>query len=264
MTAAAGLNPDIKAQRFAAEFTRFIDQESVRWSIRAHGILNAEGGRAARAYAMTGQESAALGQVLDTQWLGYLERTWLSTVPRAGALTEELLVKAGTPDIFLQATVRWLRLNAAQRVTGISDTSRDEIGNQIRIGVSKGESRQEIAARITKHRRSISPERALTIGRTEVHAAANYGSLIAAAEVRVPMNKIWVAVGDAHTRDTHRSAQGQRASLADPFRVGGYSLMHPGDSSMGAPAHEIVNCRCVTSYEVARPERAPARPRRVA
>ena len=178
-----------------------------------------------------------------------------------GELVSDLIVKAAPPDLFIQATVNWLKFNGAERVRNITDTSRAEIGNQIRIGVSKGEGRQQIADRIVKHRRSITPERAQTIARTEVHTAANYGSLVAAREVRVPMRKVWVAQADGRTRASHAAAAGQEQPLAAAFTVGGYRMMHPGDSSMGAPAALIVNCRCVMSYDVAR---RLARPRRAA
>ena len=260
MSATAGLTPDIKSSRFVREFSTFVERESVRWTPRARALLLIEGRRASEAYEEDG-EAAALASVADAPWRAYIDRVWLATVPRAGELVNDLLVKAGPPDIFLQATVRWLRLNAGDRVEGITQTSRDEIGNQIRIGVSKGESRDEIAARIVKHRRSIAPERAQVIARTEVHTAANYGSLVAAADVRVPMRKVWVAQADGRTRATHAAAAGQERALADMFTVGGYLLGFPGDSSHGAPAALIVNCRCVMSYQV---ERRPARPRRAA
>jgi Phage Mu protein F like protein len=259
MATAAGLALDTKTARLAREFSGLIEREAARWAPPARQRLNAEGWRAADAYKDEGTEQAALAAVVDPPWRAYIDRVWLATVPRAGELVERWLLKAGPPDVFLQATVRWLRLNGAQHVQWITDTSRDEIGNQIRIGVSKGEGRDQIAARIVKHRRSISPERAQVIARTEVHAAANYGSLVAAGEVNVPMKKIWVARSGA--RPTHASASGQLRPLADDFTVGGYALAFPGDSSKGAPASITVNCRCVLSYEV---ERRPARPRRAA
>ena len=260
MAATADLAIDIKSARFVREFSTFVERESVRYTPRARALLAIEGRRASEAYEEAG-EAAALASVADAPWRAYLDRVWLATVPRAGELVNELLVKAGPPDIFLQATVRWLRLNAGDRVEGITQTSRDEIGNQIRIGVQKGEGRQQIADRIVRHRRSIAPERAVTIARTEVHAAANYGSLVAAADVRVPMKKVWVAQADGRTRATHAAAAGQTRDLADLFTVGGYLLGFPGDSSRGAPAKEVVSCRCVMSYQV---ERRPARPRRAA
>ena len=249
------------AARLGAQFARFIEREIARWVRPAAALLDREGTRAAVAYGLTGSEGAALDEVSETEWLRYLERVWLSVTPRSGEFMSdaiEPMKAAKPPDPFMQAAVSHLRMNGAERVKGITQTSKDEIGNQIRIGVQKGESRQQIADRITKHRRSITPERAMTIARTEVHAAANYGSLIAAELVSVPMYKFWIARPDA--RDSHAAASGQRRSLDAAFMVGGYPLMHPGDSSMGAPAGLVVNCRCVLTFEV----RRAARPRRAA
>ena len=246
------------AARLGAQFARFIESEIARWVRPAAAILEREGARAAAAYEQTGYEAEALEAVSEVEWQRYIERVWLSTVPRAGAFFGEMFNPAPPEpkaaaasfdtDFFLQAAVDWLRAYAAERVESITDTSRDEIGNQIRIGVQKGESRKQIAERIVKHRRSITPERAMTIARTEVHAAANFGSLTAAQQVNAPLNKFWIARPDA--RDTHAAAGGQRRTLDAAFTVGGYSLKHPGDSSMGAPAREVINCRCVISFEI--------------
>ena len=62
--------------------------------------------------------------------------------------------------------------------------------------------------------------------------------------------KVWDDTGDGATRPSHRHADGQKVSIDQPFTVGGYRLMYPGDSRMGAPAEETINCRCAVRYEV--------------
>lgn len=57
--------------------------------------------------------------------------------------------------------------------------------------------------------------------------------------------KKWISFLDGKTRDSHVSANGQVQLLDAPFSVGNSLLMFPQDSSMGASAKEIVNCRCV-------------------
>lgn len=56
--------------------------------------------------------------------------------------------------------------------------------------------------------------------------------------------KEWDASGDARTRATHADADGQVKPINEPFIVGGALLNFPGDSSLGAPASEVVQCRC--------------------
>lgn len=62
--------------------------------------------------------------------------------------------------------------------------------------------------------------------------------------------KVWDASGDSKTRETHALADGQRVPIDQPFTVGGYQLMHPGDSSLGAPARETIQCRCRAAYQI--------------
>lgn len=83
--------------------------------------------------------------------------------------------------------------------------------------------------------------RSTRIARTEATAAWNSGALAAlSSEGRTA--KRWLATTDTHTRDSHRAADGQVVPLTSPFRVGGFSLMMPGDPS--APPQETVQCRC--------------------
>lgn len=56
----------------------------------------------------------------------------------------------------------------------------------------------------------------------------------------------WIATNDMRTRPTHAAAHGQIVTIGQPFQVGGSLMLHPLDGSLGAPAGEIVNCRCVT------------------
>jgi Phage Mu protein F like protein len=270
--------PSIKGRRQAAEALIFIERMVARWAVPMERLLLAEGRRAADAYERTASEGAALHAVDDEQYTAYLNRLWLSTVPLAGNLVADQLspgkaapalpplrrprAPEAIPDPFVDAAARWLRVNGGERVQSMTQTSRDEIGNQIRIGVTKGESRQEIAERITKHRRSVTPGRAATIARTEVHAATNYASLEAAKESPAPLLKIWVARAGA--RPAHASAMGQRQLMDDAFVVGGYRMNYPGDPWGGAPASLLVNCRCVMVYEVTRDEPAPRRRPRAA
>ena len=54
--------------------------------------------------------------------------------------------------------------------------------------------------------------------------------------------KKWDASGDARTRPTHASADGQERAFDKPFDVGRSELMYPGDPS--GPASETIQCRC--------------------
>ena len=69
-----------------------------------------------------------------------------------------------------------------------------------------------------------------------------------AEQIGIPLEKEWLARRDGVTRDTHLIADGQRVNKVANFKVGGYNMRYPADSSQGAPAGEIVNCRCTVIY----------------
>ncbi len=56
--------------------------------------------------------------------------------------------------------------------------------------------------------------------------------------------KSWVAILDGKTREWHREADGQTVNLAESFIVKNEELLYPSDSSRGASAENIINCRC--------------------
>lgn len=64
------------------------------------------------------------------------------------------------------------------------------------------------------------------------------------------VTKIWRTAGaDGRRRDSHIAMQGQTVAKSQPFTTGaGFQLMHPGDTGLGAPASEIVACRCTAEY----------------
>lgn len=93
--------------------------------------------------------------------------------------------------------------------------------------------------------------RAETIARTETIKALNAGrqegldQLVASGRLDADqIARKWDDTGDGRTRDSHRAADGQQVAQGEPFTVGGYQMMFPGDTSLGAPAGEVVNCRC--------------------
>lgn len=78
--------------------------------------------------------------------------------------------------------------------------------------------------------------------RTAVTGLDGVLTTAALAAEEVPY-KQWVTRRDERVRHEHSAADGQRVPRDQPFEVGGYPMMHPGDRS--APARLTVNCRCV-------------------
>lgn len=91
-----------------------------------------------------------------------------------------------------------------------------------------------------------------TIARTEMlqgaHNAQDEGlnQLVEDGKLnRESIKATWDAANDADTRDSHAAMDGQKPDENGIFTTGaGYKLRYPGDRSLGAPAEEIINCRC--------------------
>jgi len=94
------------------------------------------------------------------------------------------------------------------------------------------------------------------IARTETLASLNAGKqegiqqLIDAGKLQSSqVTKVWRATGDGRTRDSHAAMDGQAVAYGQPFTTpDGAQMMHPHDSSLGAPASETIQCRCF--YEI--------------
>lgn len=90
------------------------------------------------------------------------------------------------------------------------------------------------------------------IVRTETTASANFGIQLSASDIYGDDNlvKEWIASDGSRTRDTHRTASSQYSNnpipMNEPYLVGGSKMMFPSDTSLGARAKEVVNCRCVS------------------
>jgi len=99
--------------------------------------------------------------------------------------------------------------------------------------------------------------RSETIARTETLAALSAGrdegirQLVESGKIEADqVTRKWDATGDSKTRPSHAAADGQERAQGQPFAVGGYPMQHPGDTSLGAPAGEVANCRCFMAISV--------------
>ena len=68
------------------------------------------------------------------------------------------------------------------------------------------------------------------------------------------ITRVWDSSGnDGRTRDSHLDMDGQTRPWGEPFTTpDNHLMMHPLDGSMGAPASETINCRCVMRIDVDR------------
>lgn len=147
---------------------------------------------------------------------------------------------------FSELVEQIVREESPQRARAIARTSRGTIARLLaraaREGWGEERTRAELEAALGGR---IAAYRARVIARTELGSAQNAATMAMArdrAAAGAKLEKQWVAIDDARTRETHDAADDQVRALEEPFAVGKALLMHPGDPT--APLGEIIACRC--------------------
>lgn len=111
---------------------------------------------------------------------------------------------------------------------------------------------------IGRYRQRLLRQRGEMIARTELLGSTNAAQeegleqLVESGKVaRENIKAKWDTADDGDQRDSHDAMDGQVRAHGEPFVSGnGYQLLHPGDRSLGAPAEEIINCRCTKRPDV--------------
>lgn len=123
----------------------------------------------------------------------------------------------------------------------INTTTKKKLRKLLADAVKRGDSVSKIRREIQRKFESMSKSRALTIARTEVARASNFGTLSGLKQADVP-GKEWLSVRDAAVRDTHRVLDGQQRKTNEPFTSpSGATAQYPGGFGK---AEEDVQCRC--------------------
>jgi len=127
--------------------------------------------------------------------------------------------------------------------------------------LAEGRPQSQIDRMAQQYSNKLLRQRGETIARTETLKALNAGRQEALDQlIENPNNDVraedvvraWDSTGeDGRTRQSHLDADKQDpVPQGQAFIVGGYSLMYPGDSSMGAPPSETINCRCYSDIRI--------------
>lgn len=130
----------------------------------------------------------------------------------------------------------------------VNKTTAGKIKRIIREGLKERLHYSEIARKIKTNifkdlREGV---RARRLAHTEAHGMVENGRQRGAEVNKVIKSKSWSAAADA--RETHGDANAQTVPKEEPYFVGGFQLMFPGDTSLGADLKEIINCRCSSLF----------------
>lgn len=128
---------------------------------------------------------------------------------------------------------------------------KQQITGSVTSSILQGKSIPKIANDLQSRMQNMSRTSAIRTARTAVTGAQNAGRLDtyrAAQDMGIKLKKQWLATLDNRTRHAHAMLDGQTVDVDKPFKVDGYNIMYPGDTS--APGYLVYNCRCTQIAEV--------------
>lgn len=199
-------------------------------------------------------------------WQGEQSQRHAENLTRIVARRAELIASAWAGDVQRAAKsalvherkdyddniAQWVRAYMAQftarKVTGISNTTREQILRSIRLGIADELGTAQIA-RLIQQRSGVEfgRFRAATIARTETNSVANGATRAGIDALGIQATKRWVPASDARTRATHRAMSSHPViALDEKFTVGDSVMDRPGDPA--GSAAEVINCRCALAY----------------
>ena len=171
-------------------------------------------------------------------------------------ITDQINIGFRSEEIIKQTAEEATKMGLASNVKNVTDYTRELIRKDIEQGLEKNLTKEQIARNITKVTEgTISKMRALRISRTETTHANSKSTEILSNAIPFEQVKIWIPRIDGRERPEHGAMLNKKPIIKkEPFIVGGERLMYPGDSSLGASASNIVNCRCSQHYIPIEPE----------
>lgn len=241
----------MQKERHKAVWLRMLAVREIRMARDAARLLKSQSIEIAQAYTRGGhaEAEAKIGE-LGEKWLRVLIPNSTTTIRDFSNYLLEQLGQKSSKATFSDLTAQYISTRSLSAAKELTDTTKKILTQAILSGQEEGLGVNQIAKNIREAvGGDMGGRRARTIARTETHAAAGFGMQAQASDVEFPLKKIWVAVEDARTRETHTFVDGTELPLDDYFQVGNDQLLYPGDPN-GSP-EEIINCRCTLIYEPA-------------
>lgn len=179
-------------------------------------------------------------QTFSTQLYSQLKKGMLETVNETAKFVSEQRKISGEliPAIKNDALKKLGKEVIAEKVTNITEKTKETINKIIVKGQTSGTNIKEIAKEITEKVKGMEKTRAMVIARTETATTSTttyYEGLVKAG-----LEKTWWHVGGGKTdRPSHVACNGETIGVEETFSCG---LKHPHE--LDAPAEEIINCHC--------------------
>jgi len=166
---------------------------------------------------------------------------------------ENLQIKAGFgfSGVWYESVEEWLSTFLEPMITRMNQYTIRLILDRISKGLKDGDSYDIIVRDLVKT--GIDRNRARTIARTETNRTLAWAKYDSIAELPYPAEVIWIAARDKRTRGAepgdkadHFHMNGKVVDYLSPFTdpISGSQLLFPGDTSLGAGAGDVINCRC--------------------
>jgi hypothetical protein len=211
-------------------------------------------------------EAALLKIAADYAPGGAYHRAWLERYRGLIGQTMRVGGRQIAAQVGLSFTIDDPRARAAirRRVTNltghVTETTITRIRETVAQAMQEGVGITEITRRIRDDAFSheVTTARARTIARTETVGALNEGQYVAATTRGVMQSKRWLSQDDGRVRDAHVNADNDGWIGVDGVFSNGLRFPH----EPGAPADQVINCRCTLQYSDQTPAEANARPLR--
>ena len=149
-----------------------------------------------------------------------------------------------------------------------SGTSR-ALAKSISEGLADGLDIDDLTKLVMKRLKDYDEVQARRVARTESTGGMNHGAYLEQIDAEVPFRE-WLRTIDSRTRgyDPKKKSKfdhyhaSQIVAATEPFVVSGERLKYPGDTSLGASAGNVINCRCSCAANFEGPKKPRPKPAR--
>jgi hypothetical protein len=179
----------------------------------------------------------AVGGMFYRQWYNRFRPLVAKTMTQPAPAVRVGILGPTSPQVINAINRRVTKLSGA-----VTETTKQQIRAVIAQARTDGVGVSELATRIRSQvfADTITTARATTIARTETVGALNEGAMLKARQGGVFRSKQWVSQRDGRVRPSHRSAESAGWIPIEQAYSNGLDYPH----APGAPADEVINCRC--------------------